>query len=230
MLSRRRFLTLAAAVPTFLVLGEGEASAAVPFIRTDLTAREHGPALFVGDSTTSGYRSNLLVQLRNTTLGPYRFDLGPVRSMTKTTRVMYSGVEAVRRARAAGFEPKVVVYGLGANDLRYGIRTPELAQRAFDALVSEAGPGVTVGILNLYSPHATRSSRIAAFNRYLVEAATRWPNLVIVDWASLARRNRRWHKVDGVHYNLTGARNRNTFMIQSMIDLCVKHDELHPPA
>lgn len=229
MFSRRRFLSLAAAVPGLVLLGEGEASAAVPFVRTDPTVREYGPALFVGDSTTSGYRSNLLAQLRNTTLGPYRFDLGPVRSMTKTTRVMYSGVEAVRRARTAGFEPKVIVYGLGANDLRYGIRTPELATQAFDALVAEAGSGTTVGILNLYSPRATRSSRIAAFNRYLAEASERWPNLVIVDWASLARKHRRWHKVDGVHYNLTGARNRNTFMIQSMIDLCIKHDELYPP-
>ncbi|MFM8531774.1 MAG: GDSL-type esterase/lipase family protein [Ilumatobacteraceae bacterium] len=229
MLSRRQILSVAAAIPATAILGEGQASAAVPFIRTDFTVREFGPALFIGDSTTSGYRSNLVLQLRDTTLGPYRFDLGPVRSMTKSTRVMYSGVEAVRRARAAGFEPKVVVFGVGANDLRYGIRTPELARQAFDPLVGEAGPDVTVGILNLYSPRATRSSRIAAFNRYLEEATTRWPNLVIVDWASLARRNRRWHKADGVHYNMSGARHRNTFMIQSLIDVCVKHDELNPP-
>jgi hypothetical protein len=119
------------------------------------------------------------------------------------------------------------VIAVGANDLRYGTRTPQAATTMFDTILSEIGTERTVGICTIY---ATRPSGAIRFNRYLDEAAQRWPNLHIINWAALARRNRPWHKPDGYHYTLSGARRRNAFLITAMRDMAITEwNRQNPP-
>lgn len=221
MLSRRQLLAGAAVLPACVLGSVGEAQAAQPFIVADDTVREVGGVVFISDSTSNGSRSDLLQQLAaQSTLGPYRFDIGPGRAMSRPGRTMYSGVEAVRRSRDAGFTPTTFVVALGANDLKYGIRTPVAARRTFDLLLEEIGPDCTVGLVNLYS---TRPSFAWRYNKYLTQAVARWPNAYLVDWAAVARRNRRWHRPDGFHMNLMGSKKKNTWIIQTMITACGVH-------
>lgn len=222
MLSRRKFLFSAAAgLPVALVAAAQGAQAAEPFIVEDDTVRSVGNVVFIGDSTSNGSRADLLQQLATQTeLGPYRFDIGPGRAMSSPGRTMYSGVEAVRRSRLGGFTPAVYVVALGANDLKYGIRTALVARRTFDRLMEEIGTECTVGLVNLY---ATRPSLAWLYNRYLVQAVRRWPNSYLVDWVAVARRNRRWHARDGFHMNLMGSKKKNSWIIQTMIDACGVH-------
>jgi len=217
MLSRRQLLAAVAALPGPIIFGESAAHAASPFVIQDNTVREFGNVVYIGDSTSNGSRANLRKQLETTALGPYRFDIGPGRAMIRPGRTMYSGVEAVRRSRLAGFVPEAYVVALGANDLKYGIATAKIARRTFDTLMGEIGTDCPVGFVTMY---ATVPSGCRRYNRYLKQAASRWPNIHIVDWASLANRHRNWHKPDGFHLNLHGSHQRNTFMIQSMIDIC----------
>jgi hypothetical protein len=215
----------AAAVPGAVLLGAPPAEAVPPFLVEDDTVREFSNVVYIGDSTSNGSRANLRKQLADTTLGPYRFDIGPGRAMIRPGRTMYSGLEAVRRSRTAGFTPAVYVVALGANDLRYGISTPKVAAQTFDTFMSAIDPSCTVGFTNMY---ATVPSLCWKYNRYLEQAASRWPNIHIIDWAAVAKRHRNWHKADGFHMNLNGSHQRNTFMIQSMIDTCKLHATLHP--
>jgi len=220
-LSRRQFFAGASVLPAYVLASAVPAEAAQPFIVADDTVREVGGVVFISDSTSNGSRSDLLQQLAaQTTLGPYRFDIGPGRAMSRPGRTMYSGVEAVRRSREAGFTPTSFVVALGANDLKYGIRTPITARQTFDRLMEEIGPDCTVGLVNLYS---TRPSFAWRYNKYLAQAVGRWPNAYLVDWAAVARRNRRWHRPDGFHMNLMGSKKKNTWIIQTMIAACVKH-------
>lgn len=222
-LSRRQVLAGALTVPAALAAAVEQADArqVKPFLVHDETVREFGNVVYIGDSTSNGSRSDLRLQLRETTLGPYRIDIGPGRSIVSNGHTMYSGVEAIRRSRAEGlFTPSVFVVTLGANDLKYGLRTPKIAASMFDRLMEEAGPECTVGFTNMF---ATVPSPCPRFNRYLGYAVNRWPNLYVVDWVKVARRHRRWHKPDGFHMTLSGSHYRNTFILNSMVDAVKFH-------
>lgn len=223
-LSRRQLITGALTVPVALAAAVEQADArqVKPFLVHDETVREFGNVVYIGDSTSNGSRSDLRLQLsNNTTLGPYRFDIGPGRSMVDNGATMYSGTEAVRRSRAEGqFTPAAFVVALGANDLKYGFRDRKHGDALFDRFMTEVGPDCTVCFTNMY---ATVPSKAPRFNRYLGYAVQRWPNLYVVDWAKTARRHPRWHKPDGFHMNLTGSRYRNTFILNSMVEAVKLH-------
>lgn len=209
-----------------MLLGAEEAGA-TPWVRHDNAVRAWGHVMLIGDSTTTGYLGHLVRTLRTSDLGPYRCDLQAARSVHRPNRRYPSAVQAVRSARTRGFEPTAYVIAVGANDLRYGTRTRQAAITMFDTLLTEIGADRTVGICTIY---ATRPSGAIRYNRYLAEATERWPNLHIIDWAVLARRNRQWHKPDGYHYNLAGARRRNEFLVAAMRNMAiVEWNRQNPP-
>lgn len=223
MLSRRQVLAGALTVPAALAtaMEQADARQVKPFLVHDETVREFGNVVYIGDSTSNGSRSDLRLQLASTTLGPYRIDIGPGRSIVSNGHTMYSGVEAVRRSRAEGqFTPAVFVVALGANDMKYGLRTRKIAAAMFDRFMTEVGPDCTVGFTNMF---ATVPSMCPRFNRYLGYAVSRWPNLYVIDWAKVGRRHPRWHKPDGFHMTLSGSHYRNTFILDSMIEATKVH-------
>ena len=213
-------------MPVATVLGIDEADAA-PWVRQDNTVRTWGNVMLIGDSTASGYLGHLIRSLNASDLGPYRCDLQAARSMHRPHRRYPSAVQAVRNARQQGFEPTAFVIAVGANDLRYGTRTRQAATTMFDTILTEIGSDRTVGICTIF---ANRPSGAIRFNRYLSEATQRWPQLHIINWAALARRHRPWHKPDGYHYTLTGARHRNDFLIAAMRNMAIiEWNRQNPP-
>lgn len=215
-ISRRHLLTATATGVASALLGSSRASAgSAQVLVEDPTRRRYGPVLFIGDSTSSRHWSRLDSALADHGVGPYRCDLQPGRSISREFKRFPSAVQAVRSARSLGFDPDAVVVALGANDLDYATSSRENFTDLTETLFREIGIDRAIGFFNIY---ATVPTKARYFNAWLEDARSSWPNLIVLDWASLARRHRRWHQDDGFHYNYEGAEARNRFVAQSMVD------------
>lgn len=219
MLSRRKFIAAGLTLPAGVLLG-GEVAEARRrnIVVSDSTEREFGPVLFVSDSTSILLHRTVHRTMTAYGLGPYRIDYLKGRSISRYRRGYPSGAAAVRESRAAGFDPPTYLFALGANDLRY-TRSQAGFDVLFDRLLNEIGADRVVGFLNMHSTVRRMSVSFNRFNHYLNVAAKRWPNVHVINWASLARRHRAWHLPDGFHYTRHGAHQRNVFLAQTMVNL-----------
>jgi hypothetical protein len=132
-----------------------------------------------------------------------------------------NAVATVRKARLLGFDPATYVVALGFPDIHRWpanhspILTADGIVGLIQPLLAEIGADRTVAFFNLY---ATNRMPATAFNEALRRLTATWPNLYIVDWASLARQHRGWHISDGYHFNSVGAKRRQQFIAQAMVD------------
>lgn len=213
-LSRRQLLIAASALPAAGVLLDPEAADARPIILSDPRARTYGPIMQIGDSTSGGYISGLNRTLKAKKIGPFRCDIQGARSIDRPSKRFPSAITAVRNARAQGFDPPAYLLALGSNDLWVVKRKKNSAPLMIDKIMEEIGENRTVGFLTLYTVHQSSAPK---FNRALRDAAKRWPNLHIMDWAAVARRHEEWHNKGGVHYTMRGAIQRNRYLADAMI-------------
>lgn len=224
MLSRRQLLLAAAAVPAAALIDANPADAR-PFVLADSRVRGWGPVMQIGDSTSGGYLNGLQRTIRSKDIGPFRCDIQGARSINRVSKRFPSAISAIRTARAAGFDPPCYLLALGSNDLWVVKRKKNSAPAMIDAIMNEIGPDRTVGFLTLYTVHQSSAPK---FNAALREATKRWPNLHIMDWAAVARRNVRWHNEGGVHYTMRGAIARNRYLAHAMVRT-VKIARSQPP-
>ncbi len=84
-----------------------------------------------------------------------------------------------------------------------GYSDPEemFAQDVEEAVTTLLGSGVT---RILWVNYSECTEALANMNRVLVAAASRHPQLTIVDWASYSRDHRGWFQTDGIHLTLEG--------------------------
>lgn len=180
----------------------------------DAVSRTRGPVAVVGDSLTYSYLYGLPGEFSAEGWGPFAIEARSARRTTVTTSIATSGLDAVRRIRATGFDPQRWIIALGTNDMLITYRTPGMAATVIDTMMAELGAGKKVVWVNVYSrndPGAT-----VAFNAALVAATRRHPNLVVVDWAGLVSAHPTWLASDGVHPTLTGAIARNDWLSRVM--------------
>ena len=242
-MNRRTFLAALGSVPATAVAAGALPASAGPVqpafhafpshargIITDTTLRTYGPIMFIGDSTSAKRWGYVRRDFSAAGIGPYRIDLNLARSLSRDGRARSSGVTAVRDARAAGFDPPAFVIALGFSDIIGSNRnrsfpaSPTATTLAMmEPLMEEIGPDRTVGFLSLYGTVGYAASRARLFNVGLAAAAERWPNLVVVDWAGLARRNKWWHKSDGFHYGYTGSIKRQRFIVRALQQIATHH-------
>jgi hypothetical protein len=213
-LTRRQLLIAAGSLPAAAMLVDVHEADARPIVLADSTLRTWGPIMQIGDSTSGGYLNGLKRTVKSRNVGPYRCDVQGARSMYRPSKRFPSAIDAVRTARAAGFDPPAYLLALGSNDLWVVKRKRNSAPMMIDAILTEIGADRTVGFLTLYTVHTSSAPK---FNAALREATKRWPNLHVMDWAALARRNQHWHNKGGVHYTLTGAKARNRYLADAMV-------------
>ena len=229
-LTRRAVLATAAGVVPSIAFGGDPAGAALSWPRRpgqiiqDLTARAHGPVMFIADSTTAKHCDRFGRELAKRDVGPFRVDLNLARYIAVERPLRPSAVAAVKRAREAGFDPPTYVIGLGFSDVLNGVHVKQFLRDPIAAtativepLLEEIGADRTVVFLNLFGTVGSKSSRAKTFNAGLADLLPRWPRLHIIDWASVAKKNRWWHKVDGFHYTYSGGLHRQRFVIGAMI-------------
>lgn len=176
----------------------------------DDSRRAHGGLALIGDSLTHEAWSDLPGRFEEQQWGPFQLEARSARFTVTATETATSGLDAVRRLKGGGFDPRIWIIALGTNDagLTYGV--PGAADELIDSMMAEIGPGHRVVWVNLYkrnSPAATD-----AFNAALEQATTRYPSLAIADWYSVVAANTQWLADDGVHMNIGGALERNRFV------------------
>jgi hypothetical protein len=223
MITRRQLIAGAAGVPAALALNalQAPSAEAFPYIIMDRTQRTYGPVMHLGDSTSAGYVSHLRRTVKARGLGPVRCDIQSARSLVRYSKNWPSTLWGIRYARKQGFDPSSFLLAVGHNDLYFVRRDKDAARRMIDRVLTEIGPDHTVGFLTLFCAHKSSAPK---FNAALEEATHRWPNLHVFDWASIAQKHLKWHGWDGVHYTMHGARMRNYYLADSMVELTRIHD------
>jgi lysophospholipase L1-like esterase len=114
----------------------------------------------------------------------------------------YDAATVVDRSRVS--LPSVLVISAGTNDDPRGVST---FARAISAILRAAGDDRCVVWPTIRRPSAVGAS-YDGFNRALGRAASRHPQLVLVDWVGMVRRHPAWLSRDGVHVSVEGYRAR----------------------
>lgn len=203
-------------------LGGGVADAATQgSMVIDRVVRPNGGIGLVGDSLSYAYFAGLDDAFRAEAWGPIGLEVRSVRRTTVTQAIATSGLDAVRRLRANGFDAPVWIVALGTNDILSTFNTPGSAATLIDTMMSELGAGKRVVWVNVYAGNVDVKAR--AFNEALTAATSRHSQLVIADWYSLAADHPEWFVLsppftdDGVHINSAGAIARNQFVARAAL-------------
>ena len=189
---------------TGLVALASPASADLP-IRVDVPASGPNGALgLIGESSTQGTLPWIGDDLAALGWGPMRLYAFPgVR--IPPDRAGFA-IPTVQTWRSEGFDPRVFVLGLGANDVGFSQDSVPKAVAYIDSMMDAVGPGREVLWLNITHPEAAWQ---AAWNQALAQVAARRLNLHIFDWATIAAQHPDWLVGDGVHLTPTGYRQRS---------------------
>lgn len=160
--------------------------------------------LDLGDSLSVGTAPYLRARLRG-----YR-----VARIYETGLHAYDAAAIVARGRTD--LPAVLVVSAGTND---DPRIVSTFIRAISGIVAAAGRQRCVVWPTIVRPAAVGAT-YGRFNRALVRAAARHPNLVLVDWVGMVRRHPWWLSEDGVHVSVAGYRARAAAIATAIANRC----------
>jgi len=137
------------------------------------------------------------------------FEISGARSIVeKLSAHQANGKEVARGLKTKGFRGCWVI-ALGTNDTanvysgsQFGLNT------RIDTMMSVVGdePVLWVSVKSLLASSPYSEANMELWNRTLVEACDRYPNMRVFDWASLA--NDSWFIADGTHYTSEGYEER----------------------
>jgi hypothetical protein len=169
-------------------------------------------------------------------VGPFCVDINLGRLLARNHHHSGSAITAIRQARNAGFDAQSYVLALGFSDILNNMQDPRFVGNPVPTVVSileevltEIGTDRTVGILNLYGATAFSGARALLFNEGLGQIAATWPNVRVIDWATVASPHRAWHMADGIHYRWRGPFERHRFVVNAIRDTAKQHLENPPP-
>jgi hypothetical protein len=200
-------LVVALAV-TVLALGLGAlarpAAADLPIYIETGTGGPDGALGLIGESSTQGTFPWLPDDLGALGWGPLRLYAFPGVRIPPDNPGF--AIPVVQRWRTEGFDPRVWIIGLGANDVGFSTTSVPKATAYIDAMLDAIGPGREVLWINITHHEPDWQ---AAWNEALVEVAARRLNLHLFDWASLAAQHPEWMAPDRVHSTATGYRQKS---------------------
>ena len=206
------------------------------YLVTDITQRMYGPVMFLSDSTSAKLCERMATRLVTLGVGPFCVDINLGRLLARNRSYSGSAITAIRQARNVGFDAQSFVLALGFSDILNNLQDPRFVGAPVPTVVSileevltEIGHDRTVGILNVHGATAFSGARAARFNEGLAQIASTWPNVHIIDWASLASPHRSWHIADGIHYRWRGSYERHRFVVNAIRDTAKQHLEQPPP-
>lgn len=193
--------------------------------------RAEGRTLLVlGDSLTYGtaYKGFGNVKPKLTALGTFdRVEIDGVfaRNISGPAGTKRNGVKTYKQWLQKGLLPSAVIVALGSNDLQQSAK-PAFHEAQIRELLAVIGniPIVWVNVLRTDQPFYSRRS--VMFNRVLQRIAPEYPNLSIVDWASMLAANPKWFAYDKLHLNPSGYKVRATVYVQAAQTLW---EVLNPP-
>jgi hypothetical protein len=177
----------------------------------------------VGDSLTFRARSQFALQYSLHGWSRFRIDAKGGRGIASFMYDDVTGLEAVRRIKATGFDGCWVM-ALGTNDTanadEFGA-SPKL-QRAWRlglirSMMDELDGAPVMWVnTHLISPTATYSTAdAAAWNQALVDVAADYPNMMVFDFDAVAAGHREWTGPDDVHDTPLGSAHRAELVAQA---------------
>ncbi len=139
-----------------------------------------GQVTAVGDSVMLDY------------LDPLKAAIPGINVDASVSRQWSDGESILQSMKAAGQLGADVIVGLGTNG--------PISDSEFDAMMSILGGAKRVVFVNVHVDRPWQDPN----NTVLAQGATRYPNVVIADWATLAAQNPQWFGADGTHLAIDG--------------------------
>lgn len=123
---------------------------------------------------------------------PLQADIHGIDVQATVSRQWSAGESVITSLKSAGDLGGVVIVGLGTNG--------PITDADFDAMMSPLGGASRVLFVNVHVDRPWQGPN----NAVLARGAARYPNVGIVDWASLAAQNPQWFGADGTHLPIDG--------------------------
>jgi peptidoglycan/LPS O-acetylase OafA/YrhL len=190
-----------------------ESQKAAPAARTSCDA-----VVYIGDSTSEGMvlpsylpdpEQRLGAQYARVGATSQYLEISGARSIIETlSEEQASGYTLVRELKANGFDGCWVI-ALGMNDAAnvYVGSTVGLETRIGRMMrVMGDAPVMWITVKTLLESGPYAEANMQDWNRTVVDACAKYPNMRVFDWASLARDS--WYISDGTHYSSEGSRQR----------------------
>jgi len=177
-------------------------------LRTSCRAVAH-----IGDSTSDGLVSpdylpnpadRITARYEDVGVRTVRIDISGGRSVVEVLPGQVNGYDAAQDMTRQGFRGCWVI-ALGTDDTADVAAGSEVGLGTRIARMMSAARGepvLWVNIRTLVSGGPYAEPNMARFDRALLAACARYPNLRIFDWAAVARR--KWFISDGIHYTSAG--------------------------
>jgi hypothetical protein len=204
--SRPRFAGSGAA--TSPPAGQAGSGAAAGPLRTSCRAAAH-----IGDSTSDGLTSPAYLPKKWQRI-PARYkhvgvrsvwtDISGARSIVEVLPGQVNGYDAARAMTREGFRGCWAL-ALGTDDTAdvAAGSLVQLSTRIHRMMAAAQGqPVMWINVKTLLSSGPYAEANMLRWNRALLRACARYPNMRIYDWASAAKR--RWFISDGIHYTSAG--------------------------
>jgi len=146
-----------------------------------------------------------------------RIEISPARSIVETLSGEANADEVARQLLTKGFEGCWVL-ALGTNDsanIYAGSTVGRMAR--IERMMSVVGnqPVLWVNLKSLLDSGPYSEANMELWDRTLVQACARYPNMRVFDWASLA--NDSWFISDGTHYTSVGYAKRARLTAASLV-------------
>jgi hypothetical protein len=139
-----------------------------------------GHVTAVGDSVMIDYQA------------PLQADVPGIDVEASVSRQWYTGVSLLQQLKSAGQLGAEVVVALSTNG--------PITDADFDQMMSVLQGVSRVVFVNIHVDQPWQDPN----NEVLAQGATRYPNVVIADWATLADQNPSWFGPDGTHLAIDG--------------------------
>ena len=178
-----------------------------------------------GDSTSDGLVSadylpdaalRISAQYADVGVGRSRFEIQGGTSIVETILNEPNAYTVARRLVRSGFRGCWVL-ALGTNDtadVAVGSNVGLAARIRRMMSVIDGQPVLWVNVRSLLSSGPYAEKNMLAWNRALLHACARYPNMKVFDWAAQARRS--WFISDGIHYTSAGYAQRSRLIAEAL--------------
>jgi len=171
----------------------GPASSAAPTTTTTLpptttttTLPPPGPGFVAGHVTAVG--DSVMLDYQD----PLQTDIPGVNVDAAVSRQWSDGIQILQELKASGQLGAEVVVGLGTNG--------PITDSDFNAMMQVLTGASRVVFVNFHVDRSWQDPN----NAVLANGASRYPNVFVADWATLATQNPQWFGSDGTHLAIDG--------------------------
>jgi hypothetical protein len=161
-------------------------SAAPPTTTTTTTTRPAGPGFDVGQVTAIG--DSVMLDYQDA----LQTSIPGVNVSASVSRQWSEGESILQTLKADGLLGADVIVALGTNG--------PITDTDFDNMMAILGGASRVVFVNVHVDRPWQDPN----NAVLTDGASRYPNVVIADWAALAAQNPQWFGADGTHLAIDG--------------------------